>query len=865
MSIGKTQLKVFTSKGFTYTLAVHLLIACQSLSMIPALAQDGIGAGSEPRQFMFNIPSQPLSSALHSFADTTDWQVSIPSEIAADMSSPGVTGSLTPEQGLKSLLVGTGLTYRFVGPKIVTLKRDSSGAVVPGLVGAGAAGAAAASGNGATDTAPSNAQKPVKVPEILVKDIRERESDPKSYVAEEANTAMRTDTPIRDSPQSIQVVTRKVIEEQKAIRLDDALQNISGISTFSQSADVNDAWFIRGFAIGNNNMFRNGLFDLFSAQLASDTYNVQRLEVLKGPASVLYGLGDPGGIINIVTRKPLPDAAYSANVTLGNYNLYRSELDATGPLNASKTLLYRLTVVGQKALSFVDFANRDAVGVTPSITWIMGSRTTLTVDGEYFKRWTQRIPGLPSEGTVLPNINGDIPRNRFTGMGNFGRNDRTVYRVGYDLSHQFNNNWSIRNMYRYSILQSDQINGGILALEPDQRTVSRFWGSGPGETSISRQHLHSMVTNIVGRFRLLQMDHTLLTGVELREVRQNPIQITTRTGPSLNLDLYNPDYGINPFSAPISAVRLFETEQKLVGVYLQDQIALLPNLKLVGGVRFDYVHQFQRAGTVAANPPEQTSDDTGVSPRLGLVYQPIEPVSLYTSWTRGFLPNSPGSFNPTGELFKPERSTQYEVGIRTFFFQNRLSLGLAWYHLTRENLVTPDPDPARAAQGFAVQTGEQRSQGIELDVTASLADGWNVIASYAYTDAEVTKDNDPTLVNRRLGMIPYNKATLWSTYHFQEGSLKGFGLGGGVIGYTGRNVWIFDPQVNVPGYVIVNAALYYNRDLEPNNWLKAKQINVAVNFRNLLDQRYVGYADNSLTGYFYGDPRTVLATVGLRF
>lgn len=294
---------------------------------------------------------------------------------------------------------------------------------------------------------------------------------------------------------------------------------------------------------------------------------------------------------------------------------------------------------------------------------------------------------------------------------------------------------------------------------------------------------------------------------------------------------------------------------------MQDQVTILPNLKFLGGLRFDYVHQFQQS----VGEPQQTADNHAVSPRLGLVYQPVEPVSLYTSWTKGFQPSSAASLNPDGGLFKPERSTQYEVGMKTFFFDNRVSATLAWFHLTRENLLTPNPDPALALQGFSVQTGEQRSQGIELDVTAQLTPGWNILAGYAYTDAEVTKDTDTSLVAKRLANVPYNKFTFWSTYHIQEGLLQGFGAGGGLFAYTGRNASIFGDQTEMPGYIRADAALYYNRDLQKGNWLGARSMHIALNVRNLLDQRYVATSYNGSNQFFFGEPRTVLATVGLRF
>lgn len=781
----------------------------------------------------FDIPAQPLPSALDAFAEQTHVQMLYKMEAVQGLQSARVSGEFTREEALQTLLQGTGLSFQPGGPNTFTLQPVAAPPI---------------------GQPHSNGQKPVKVPEILVKDVRERDNDTKSYVAEEASTATRTDTPIRDVPQSIQVITRKVIEEQRTFRLQDALENVSGVVTNRSSQSLNDAFFVRGFAV--NNVYRNGLVDPTNNLNGTDNYSLQRLEVLKGPAAVLYGMGDPSGIINLVTKKPLPDPYYSINATFGNYNFYRSEIDASGPLNAGKTFLYRLNVVGQNAGSFVDYVNRDLVGISPSLTWLMSNRTTLTVEADYFRRWLPRYSGVPALGTVLPNVNGEIPRNRNASLGDFERQDRETMRVGYDLTHQFNNSWAIRNAYRYSVFNEYQlIAANPSTLLPDQRTLMRNGIEDGSVGSVWHKHFHNMFTNLTGRFDLLGMGHNFLAGVEFRQDKTDSSTAVSRRAP--NLDLFAPDYSQG--LGGITAASLLKDDSKMAGAYLQDLVALLPNFKLLAGIRFDYVHQ-------SINPTastQQTSDDTAVSPRLGLVYQPIEPVSLYTSWTRGFLPNLPSTFNPTGQLFSPERSTQYEVGMKTFFLDDRVSMSLAWYHLTRENLLTPDP--ILGPQGFQIQTGEQRSQGIEFDVTASIRSGWNVIASYAYTDAEVTADNNPALLHKRLGMVPYNKATLWSTYYFQEGFLQGFGIGGGIFGYTNRNAAILGPQLNIPGYARIDTALYYNHDLQPGNWLRAKQVNIALNLRNLLDQGYIESANNSTTRLFFGEPRTVLATVGLKF
>ncbi|HJU03900.1 MAG TPA: TonB-dependent receptor plug domain-containing protein [Nitrospiraceae bacterium] len=396
----------------------------------------------------FNIPPQPLSSALLQFSDATNLELLFDAEMARGLRSPGVAGAYSPEEALRILLTDSGVTYRFTSAGTIALERAGPASVPATRTQQPALSEPAA----ASDSRPAN---PVKLPEIIVKEIRERE-DAKTYVAEEATTATRTDTPIRDIPQSIQVITRKVIEEQRALRLDDVLQNVSGVVTQAQSADVNDAFLIRGFPATNNNFFRDGLFDPVAAQVASDPYNIQRLEVLKGPAAVLYGLGDPGGIINLITRKPLPNAAYSGLVTLGNYNLHRSVLDATGLLNAGKRCSIGCRSSAKKR-QLHGFCQQRCDGDSAVRHLVDGVSHHADCGWRIFSTLDPADPRTPAEGTVLPNINGEIPRNRFSGFGDFGFNNRTLYRIGYDLTHQFNNNWSLRNMYRFTIQKIDQI------------------------------------------------------------------------------------------------------------------------------------------------------------------------------------------------------------------------------------------------------------------------------------------------------------------------------------------------------------------------------------------------------------------------
>ncbi|MEX2493707.1 MAG: TonB-dependent receptor [Nitrospirales bacterium] len=439
---------------FGGVIGVMFLVGVQGGTVATTLAQETIAETGNSQTVSFAIPSQPVGMALNAFAEATGWQISLPTELAEGITSSGVNGRYSPQEGLRALLAGTGLAYRLEDTNAIILVQGTPSPVVPPSP---PPQSQVVSPERPRPSSEAITPKPVQVPEIVVKEVREQD-DAKTYVAEDANTATRTDTPIRDVPQSIQVITRKAIEEQRTFRLQNTLENISGINATESAASLYESLIIRGFTATNRSFFRNGLLDPFAQFSATDTYNVRRIEVLKGPAAVLYGQGDPGGVINIVTNRPLPEAAYAGNATFGNFNFYRSEVDATGPLNKNKTLLYRLNVAGQMADSFIDFANRDLVAVAPSLTWLMGPRTTLTVDFDYLRRWSNDPYGLPAQGTYLPNINGPIPRNRSTTLGEFSTFNRTSYRLGYDLTHQFSDQWSIRNAYRHTIAEDDKDN-----------------------------------------------------------------------------------------------------------------------------------------------------------------------------------------------------------------------------------------------------------------------------------------------------------------------------------------------------------------------------------------------------------------------
>jgi outer membrane receptor protein involved in Fe transport len=476
------------------------------------------------------------------------------------------------------------------------------------------------------------------------------------YRAPNTSVGTRTDTPLRDIPQSIQVVPQQVIQDTQSRNLAEALENVPGVLTQGAGIAFSRTYLtIRGFE--NYNGLVNGLPD---PQIFSDNifFNVERIEALKGPAAALYGdggFGNIGGTVNYVTRRPLKDPFFEAEATVGNNNFYEGTVDISGPLNASKSVLGRFITGYRSDDSFVDFNASRAIGFAPSLGFQFGSKSNLIIEGDL------------------------------------------------------------------TISERDE----------------------PGT---------------------LPVEHQILFGVSLSRSITN---FKYRSGSVAPVDIFNPVYDQ---TVVLGEVDFSEFATRDVGgVYVQNQVTLLQNLKLLVGGRFDV---FEERKTDRLTSTETMQSDTAFSPRAGLVYQPIRPISLYASYSRYFNPVIGSTFS--GAFLVPERGTQYEVGIKADL-TSRLSTTLAFYDLTRTNVTTTDPENP----DFSVQSGKQRSRGIELDISGEILPGWNIIAGYAYTDARIVEDNDIPTGNRLYG-APEHAVNLWTTYRIQSGAAKGLGFGLGL-------------------------------------------------------------------------------------
>lgn len=835
------------------------IFTCITMAASTVLAQDSVTLEPPRATATFNIAAQPLGAALNSFAEVTGWQVSVPSELVSGMSVSGISGSHTPEEALQTLLAGTGLTYRVTGTRAVTL--------VPGAVAPAVAPPILAEEKKVFPESPGEpigtvSQKPIKLPEVMVKETRERKDS--AYTAQDTSTALRIPVPVHDTPRSIQTVTRQVIEDQRVIRLDEALLNVSGVSQFSSQGGQGGNFMIRGFA-SQFNVFKNGFRDdsFFSSRSQRDIINIESIEVVKSPPSYLYGRSDPGGMIHQITKAPLKDPYYAAEMILGNYDLYRPQIDIGGPLNESKTLTYRFNGMYENAGSYREGVRSERIFLAPTFGWELGPRTTFRFEAEYLYDNRPIDRGLVAIGGGVASI----PINNF--LGDPSRKLETNHgKATLTFLHDFNDMFRWRTAFRAAVARSRYNSMESWFLIGDENegnlNLARFVIPTVTQSHYLQNELH-------GKFATGPLAHKTIVGVELgREVASESAFSdfggdTTTPGAFSFINIFNTR---NRFflDTPLSKFSNSKTVNNILGFYFGDHVSLLDNLHLHGGGRFDYFKQ-----DLTNRPTDDTPDTThtsqtelAFSPSIGLTYQPWKPIALFANYTESFAPQEPGLRSATGGTFAPERGKAVEGGVKFQSPDNRLRATLAAFHIKKRNVLTGDP---LSGFVFSVPTGEQRSQGIEFDVAGRILPGWDIIANYAYTDARVTEDN-VFLVGSRVPNSALHQGRVWSTYFVQDGPLKGLGVGLGMFA-QGKRTGVFqctDPAncqapFELPGYARMDAAVYYRK---PEFFTRTNLL-ASINFTNVLDQRYFSGTQNFREIVYTGAPFTVIGSVKLEF
>ncbi len=791
-------------------LAVHFATA--GLLAAPLLSQPAIAQVTQQQARHYDIASGPVSTAINRFAAQAGVFISGAGELGEGRQSPGLQGQYRVDEGLERLLDGTGLTAALQGDGSYRLEER------------------------VTDVSLSTMQ-------VEADWVQETATGPiDGYVATRTATGTKTDTPLNEVPQSISVITSDEVEARGAQSIGDTLNYTAGVIGHSNGLDPRrDFISIRGFG-GTEYFYRDGLrLTGFNNQgrTVSEPYGLERIEVLRGPSSVLYGQGGPGGIVNLVSKKPTETPQGEVRVFAGSNDHHQVNTDVSGYLDDRGDIKYRFVGLLREANAEIDYTKNDRTYLAPSLTWTPNDRTSLTLLAEYKELDTVgSYYALPRVGTLDSNPNGEIPRSRFIGEPGTDNFEQHYFSVASLFEQELNDTVTIRQNTRYREAETDITNIYAGQIMDDLRTIPRF--------GLARDEKIDAITTdsqLQFDFDTQGVDHKVLVGIDWQKANND---LTYYSVQGLTpLDVFNPIYGASIPTQEISVHASQELEQ--TGIYLQDQIKIDERWALTLAGRHDWSSQTNRDRTAGT---ENKVSDNEFTYRAGLAYTADNGLTPYIGYSTSFLPVV--GQGADGATFEPETAQQYETGIKYLSNNGNLSIIGSIFDLTRQNVTTADLDNP----GFNQQTGEWRSRGLELEARASLPVGVDLVASYTYLDQEVTESHNDDLGKRPTG-TPENMANLWAKYNFSNGIFNGLGLGAGVR-YIGSSYYDSANENSLSSTTLFDASLSYDFskvDASFDGW------HAQVNANNVADKEYI-----SDCGYFgdsckYGVGRNVIGTI----
>ncbi|ELY4672096.1 ferrichrome porin FhuA [Cronobacter muytjensii] len=725
--------------------------------------------------------------------------------------------------------------------------------------------ATACSGFAASAIAADNGQKEETITVSASAAAQESAWGPAPTIAAKRSaTATKTDTPIEKTPQSVSVVTREEMDIHQAQSVKEALGYTPGVVVSNRGASTTyDFVSIRGFtSVGlsqNNYLDGMKLQGNFYNDAVIDPYMLERVELMRGPTSVLYGKSNPGGIIAMVSKRPTTEPLREVQFKMGTHNLYQTGFDFSDAIDDNGEFSYRLTGVARSNDQQQVNAKQKRYAIAPSFTWRPDDKTTFTFLS-YFQNEPQTgyYGWLPKEGTVEPLPNGKRIGSDFNEGASNNTYSRNQKMVGYSFEHAFDDTFTVRQNLRFSEMKTSQqsvygtgicttntFNAPCQAISASER--DHYLGRG---TVVDNERLQnfSVDTQLQSAFATGELDHTLLTGVDFMRMR-NDINAKFGTAPAIDLN-----GGYTPADFDFEDAEPYQlNETKQTGIYIQDQAEWDKWVFTLGG-RYDWS---QQATTVRANSTTPVAgsierNDHQFTWRGGVNYLFDNGISPYVSYSQSFEPNAFDLYSTPRMAFAPSKGEQYEAGVKYVPKDMPIVITGAVYQLTKTNTLTTDPNDATQQ----VPSGEVRSRGVELEAKAALNANINVTASYTYIDAEYTKDTN--LKGNHVEQVPRNMGSLWGDYTFNNGPLSGLtiGTGGRFIGSS-----YGDPAntFKVGSAAVMDAVVKY--DLAR---LGLPGSSVAVNVNNLLDREYVSSCFQTY-GCFWGAERQVTATATFRF
>ncbi|PJG65428.1 TonB-dependent siderophore receptor [Acinetobacter seifertii] len=660
--------------------------------------------------------------------------------------------------------------------------------------------------------------------------IKAQQASDQTYKVDSSSSATRSEVALKDTPQSVSVVTQKVIEDIGATRLIEALDLAGGVTRANNFGGQGLTGFnLRGFTSGE--FYRNGFPINRGYPNAPDSNTIERVDVLRGPSSSLYGRGDPGGTFNLISKTPKSEQQTTLGAQLNSEGLYRTTIDTTGAVPNAENIGYRLNVIAEGGDSYRDHVESKRYGIAPVIQWQASDATKVTFEADILRnqhpldRGQTRYAGQKSFNSSPETYLWETGKynNRL-----YNDNNMTQLRVEHDLG----NNWKLNAGVQYL---NGKLHGYAVeanGIQDDGETLNRNYNY----RELKWQDTDAQI-NLTRNFQVLGLDHTLVTGLEYEnyDYKSYIIRSDAKSN-NYPINIYDPVLG-----QPLPELKNITTHDrenlKTTALFVQDQVDLNERLSALLDLRFEhYEHDYKN---LLPNTANWNTSHNAFIPGLGLVYKASDDLSIYSNAAKSFKPNT--GANRNGEGFDPEEGLAYELGFKWQALDNMLSIDSAIFYANKENVLTLDPVDST----YKVAAGKVRSQGIELNIAGQLTPAWKIIGGYAYTDAEVTKDNSlqkgTTLAN-----IPKNSFNLLNIYEFQDGPLQGLGLGINQKYIDKRAGQTANSTYTMKGYAVTDLVSYYQA---------SPKLRINLDLKNLFDKVYDESAFNL---YAYpGESRTV--------
>lgn len=802
------------SRSLDTLLRPSLLAVAIALST-PLVSSQLIAAEQASSVRAYNLPAAPLSTTLNQIASQGGLALSLNPALAAGKTSAPVSGQYDAAGALRAALRGTGLQ----------LEQSSTG----------------------TYTLVAVPEGVMALPETSVIGVENLEtawSPVEGYTATRTAAGSKTDTALVEAPRSISVATRQQMEDRGVHSLDDAVRYMPGITASSYGSDTRADWLrVRGF---EPTQFLDGL-PLPKGVYANpkqETWNLDRLALLRGPASSVYGQTPPGGLLDMVSRRPSDIASSEIQLQYGSDNHRQINFASTGKIDEAGQFLYGISGVVRDSGTQVDHVDNKRYNIAPSLTWNIDEDTKFTLLSQFTRDDTGITSQfLPIQGTKIKSPFGDISHHKNLGDPDWEYYDRTYYALGYAFEHRLNDTWQFKQNLRYT--KSDL---SFQSLTPGSYPFTQVDDQGNvGRTSTSVDEDISQFAvdnNFQADFATGDIRHTLLLGLDHQRSNTN---YTSIFGDGLETNVINPIYG-QPIVRPARSTAFYDYNQKTyqTGLYVQDQMAL-DQWRLTLGGREDWVHtssQFINKGDAT-----NTQRDKAFSGNAALSYVFDSGFVPYLSYAESFQPTTGADATSTGSL-KPTEGKQWELGIKYQPPGSKTLLSAAVYDLTQKNVSVNT-----FVDGVSItsQTGEVKVKGLELEAVSDVTENLKVIAAYTLAKSEVQNGADK---GNRLQLMPNQQASLWTDYTWHTGVLDGFGVGAGVR-YTGNtygdkaNTWLGKADA----YTVFDASVHYDLGRLDNS---LKGASLALNATNLFDKEYISTCDSFYC--YYGDTRSVVAS-----